>query len=81
MLNLLCPDHQLIIFRQFKERWQEFEQLSIRDKLKKKRKGISELEYAEAISRKSKEQIRAYHEQQKRINALNENRLKSDIQV
>ena len=72
MLNMLCPDHQLIIFRQIKERWQEFERMDQRSKLKK----VNAAQYEEDLSKwKKKAQKKAYQEQRKKISELNERSL------
>lgn len=65
MIEMFCPEHQMIIFREFKARWAEFDKLDCLDAFKRSKNRTTPKEYQAAIDRKKKENLASYNAQLK----------------
>ena len=72
MLEMLCIEHQLIIYTEMKTRFREFEQFDERVKIRSGHKITTPGVYEETIVRKTRAQVKSYLEQSKTAKKLKE---------
>lgn len=70
MLEMLCFEHQLVIYKEIKARFREFEQLDERGKIGGSHKRTTPGEYEGEIVRKTRAQVKSYLEKSKKEKAL-----------
>lgn len=72
MLEMLCIEHQLILYKEMKERFKDLDlkQLAERERIKNSRKRVTDQVTKKHSEKKKKIYLNSYEKQLKKINSL-----------